>query len=415
MRVAFRNAAFRRLFAGVGWTLAGESVLLLVLSIWVKDLTGSNAAAGLTFFWLVLPSVFAPALGWIVDRFPRRTFLVWGNFGSTLTVMPLLFVNGEEHVAIIYACAFAYGMSFVMLPAALNGMLKVILSADDLVEGNGVLGTTKEALRIGGPITGAGIYAAAGAHAVVVLTIAAYIVAACVIASLRIEGDEVERETLAPRDSLLIGIRHVRRDPILLHPLIGAGLALVVFGFSESATFAVVDAFGRTAAYVGVVVMVQGIGAVIGGLVAAALIRRIGEPMTIVASLGMFTFTMLAIAIAPQLWIVLVATVPTGIGLPLTIIALTTLLQRRTPAAIIGRVSTAFDAVLGTPQTVAIAVGAGLVTVLSYHVVYAIMAATCMLATGYVYATAVRKTGRLPDQGTDPQAAGARTVSRRSR
>lgn len=415
MRAAFRRPEFRRLFGGLAWTLAGESILLLVLSIWVKDLTGSSAAAGMTFFWLVLPSLFAPVLGWIVDRLPRRVFLVWGNLGSILTVAPLLLVTDEQHVWLVYACAFAYGTSFVMMPAALNGMLKLILPEDVLVEGNGVLGTTKEALRIGGPITGAAIYTAAGPHAVVVITMATYVIAAAVIATMRVEGDRVERGALSTRDALLVGLRHVRRDPLLMNPLCGVGLALVVFGFSESVTFAVVDAFDRPPAYVGVVVMVQGVGAVLGGVSAAALIRRVGEPAAIVLSLGLFAVSTAAIAVAPAMWVVLVAVVPTGIGLPLTIIALMTLMQRRTPAPIIGRVSTAFDIVLGTPQTISIAVGAALVTVLSYHTIYAVMAVICAAAALFVYVTAVCNAGRRPVRGAGPEAEDVQQVSRRSR
>ncbi|UYM07359.1 MFS transporter [Solicola gregarius] len=413
MRAALKSRQFRRLFAGVGWTLAGESILLLVLSIWVKDLTGSSAAAGMTFFWLVLPSVLAPLLGWAVDRYPRKKFLAWGNLASILTVAPLLLVRGEEQLWIVYACAFAYGTSFVMLPAALNGLLKLILPPDDLVEGNGVLGTTKEALRIGGPITGAAIYTVAGPHAVIALTIAAYVVAACVIATMDVDGDRVEPTDESTRDSLLIGVRHVRRDPLLLHPLVGVGLALVVFGFSESVMFAIVDAFDRPAAYVGVVVMVQGIGAVAGGVAAAAVIRRIGEAAAIVCSLTLFAISTATIALAPAMWVVLVAVVPTGVGLPLTIIALMTLMQRRTPAPIMGRVSAAFDVILGTPQTISIAVGAGLVTILSYHAIYAVMAATCVTAMIYVYAMAIRKPGRSP-AGDGPES-GLDVVSRRSR
>jgi hypothetical protein len=39
----------------------GDSVMLLVLSIWVKTITGSNAMAGLTFLFMVLPALLAPS------------------------------------------------------------------------------------------------------------------------------------------------------------------------------------------------------------------------------------------------------------------------------------------------------------------------------------------------------------------
>lgn len=414
MRRAFAHAAFRRLFGGAAATLAGDSVLLLVLSIWVKDLTGSSAAAGFTFFWLVLPSVFAPVLGWLVDRCPRRGFLFWGNLASTLTVAPLFVVNDSGDLWILYAAAFGYGMSFVMLPAAMNGMLKLILADDELVDGNGVIGTTKEALRIGGPIAGAGLYTVAGPHTVVAVNIAMYVLAAVIIRGVRVTGDVVESTSGSTKESLLIGVRHVRADPMLKHPLVGGALALIVFGFTESAMYAVTDAFERPAAFVGVIVMAQGVGAVAGGVTAAPIIRRLGEPAAIAVSLALFVIGTGMVAAAPTIEVVLAAVVPTGFGLPLMIIALMTLLQRRTPAAIMGRVSTAFDVVLGTPQTVSIAVGAGLVTLLDYRLIFALMAAVCTVATGYVLGTTVRKPGRRTELVTDP-APGVGATGRRSR
>ena len=50
VRKAFGYPGFTRLFVGITVSAFGDSVMLLVLSIWVKTLTGSNAAAGITFF-----------------------------------------------------------------------------------------------------------------------------------------------------------------------------------------------------------------------------------------------------------------------------------------------------------------------------------------------------------------------------
>lgn len=48
MREAFQIPGFARLYAALTASALGDSVLLLVLSMWVKTLTGSNGQAGLT-------------------------------------------------------------------------------------------------------------------------------------------------------------------------------------------------------------------------------------------------------------------------------------------------------------------------------------------------------------------------------
>ena len=141
--------------------------------MWVKTLTGSNAMAGLTFFFMVIPSLFAPLMGVWLDRVRRQPFLVWGNLASAVMVLPLVLVRDEGDVWIIWAVAFLYGISFVVLPAALNGLLKEMVPEDLLVDANASLQTTKEAFRIFGPLLGAALFAWTGGWLVALLDAAA--------------------------------------------------------------------------------------------------------------------------------------------------------------------------------------------------------------------------------------------------
>src|SRR4051794_8795491 len=78
MRQAFRQPGFTRLYAGLTTSMFGDSVMLLVLSMWVKSETGSNAQAGLTFFFMAIPALAAPLMGIGIDRVRRKPLLVWG-------------------------------------------------------------------------------------------------------------------------------------------------------------------------------------------------------------------------------------------------------------------------------------------------------------------------------------------------
>src|SRR3954453_431860 len=102
MRAVFRVAGYPRLFVGLTTSMLGDSILLLVLSMWVKTLTGSNAQAGFPFFFLAVPALFAPFLGIWVARLPRRTVLVWGHVVSAAMVAPLLLVHDAGDVWLIW-------------------------------------------------------------------------------------------------------------------------------------------------------------------------------------------------------------------------------------------------------------------------------------------------------------------------
>jgi len=374
MRKAFQQRGFPQLFAGLGASMLGDSVMLLVLSMWVKTLTGSNGAAGLTFFWMMVPALFAPLYGMYIDRVRHKPLLVWGSLVSALMVLPLLLVNDAGDVWIIYVVAFLYGISFVVLPATVNGLLKEMIPADLLVEANSSLQTTREGLRLVGPLIGAALFGLFGGGVVALADSLSFVIAAVVIALIPLRETPPRRVPQHWWREMTGGVSHLAHEPVLRHTLVAFALMLVVIGFSEASIYAVLDFFGKPATYAGVVVTVQGIGAVAGGLTASRWVRRLGEPGTVTVGMALLALGLAIVALTSDLRVTLAAVVVFGYALPLTLIAFMTMLQRRTPQALMGRVSAAVETVMGAPQAISLALGALLVTLLDYHVIFAIMA-----------------------------------------
>jgi MFS family permease len=79
MRQLLARRDTRIYLSGQLFSLFGDSSLWLAMGIWVKTLTGSNAAAGLVFFFFTAPSLLAPALGLLADRVRRRPLLLVTN------------------------------------------------------------------------------------------------------------------------------------------------------------------------------------------------------------------------------------------------------------------------------------------------------------------------------------------------
>ncbi len=384
MRTTFSRPGFTRLFAGMTTSMFGDSVMLLVLSMWVKSLTGSNAAAGLTFLWMTLPAFFAPLIGMAVDRVRPRPLLVWGSAASALAVLPLTLVRGAGDVWVIWVVAFLYGVSFIVLPAALNGLLKELIPEDELAVANSSLQTVKEGFRLIGPIVGAALFATIGGWAVAVVDAVSFLAAAVIIATIPVH--EARRVRVPQRwwAEMTGGMRHLWRDRILRHILVAFGLMLLVLGFTEASVYAVVDVFGQPVEFVSVIVTVQGVGAVLGGLTATWWIRRIGEAGAIAVGLVVLTVAVAVIASTYSLVVLLVDIPLTGYSIPLLVVAFMTLIQRRTPLALMGRVSTSVEVVMGAPQAISLALGALLVTVLDYHLIFLVMALVTGSAVVYL-------------------------------
>jgi len=403
MRKAFQQKGFTRLFAGTTTSMLGDSVMLLVLSMWVKTLTGSNGAAGLTFFWMVVPALFAPLYGMYIDRARRKPLLVWGNVISALMVLPLLLVHDAGDVWIVYVVAFLYGISFVVLPAGLNGLLKEMIPDDLLVEANSSLQTTKEGFRLIGPLVGAALFSLFGGGAVAVVDSLSFLVAALIIASIPLRENAPERIEQHWWHEMTGGIKHLAHEPVLRHTLVAFALMLIVIGFTEASIYAVLDFFGKPPTFAGVVVTVQGVGAIAGGLTTSRWVRRLGEAGGVTIGMALLAAGLAVVALSSTLWITLAAVVVLGYSLPLTFIAFNTMLQRRTPHALMGRASAAVETVLGTPQAISLAVGALLVTLLDYHVIFAIMAAFTGAAVVYLLIT-LRASLFRPDMPLDAPA-----------
>jgi Na+/melibiose symporter-like transporter len=241
----------------------------------------------------------------------------------------------------------------------------------------------KEALRLVAPLTGAALYAVVGGGGVAILDGVTFVAAAIALGALRVREPAPERAPSNARTELVAGIRFLWRARPLLHVTIALALALLVIGIAESVVFAIVEYLGKPPEFVGVVVAVQGIGAVIGGFVAAWLIKVSGEVRTVIVGLASFALGA-AVMIVTWLPVVTVGVVLAGFGLPLVLVGFVTVLQRTATGPLVGRVTTAAQLVIGVPQTVSVALGALLVSVLDFRVLLAVMAGGTLLAVGYL-------------------------------
>lgn len=385
MRTILKRPDFRLLFGGLFFSMTAESMLLLALAIWVKDLTGSDGMAGATILAIVAPITFAPMIGYVVDRFRRKPFLVWALVVSAAGLSPLLLVRDRGDLWILYLVAVGYGLSYVSVSAALNGLIKEVVPAELLPDANGALQTVKQGLRLIAPLLGAGLYASTKGWGLVTAGMAGFALAATIIYFLRVPQEKPQLGELRWLTEVGAGVRHLVRTVALRRAVLGSISIIVVFGFGEPLFFALVDeGLRRQPEFLAVIVSVQGIGGLLGGLTAAAIIRRLGELTTMAVSAGLF-LPMLVTSVFPSLWFVFPSAVLAGIGLPWVIVSLMTLMQRVTPNQIVGRVSAAMDALLSGPQALAIGFGAIVVEQVSFRLLFAAMAVVCALAGLYLW------------------------------
>ncbi|MDP9235194.1 MAG: MFS transporter [Actinomycetota bacterium] len=401
MVTLLRNRDFRLLLAGQTLSMFGDIALFIVLAIWVKQLTGSNGEAGAVFLALALPSLASPLGGLIVDRHPRRIVMIADDILTGLMVLLLLLVHGRSDVWLIFVVAFLYGTSMTVFFAARSGLLFSMLDEDHLGEANGVLESLRQGLRVGGPLAGAALFALWGGGAVALIDSATFFVSAGCLLALRVT--DLERTTEHPPllEEISAGARHLWRIPELRRLVIILAVALCTIGMLEAAFFALVDnGLHRPPEFVGVIGAVQGVGSILGGICAAGIMRRIGESK--LAGLGLAVGGGgLAVIVAGTLIPALSGALLVGVGLSWLLVGYVTLLQRRTPAQLQGRVFSAAEALLAAPQTLSIGLGAALVTFLGFRVIYGVNGAVLLMCGWLLFRSPVTAGDRGEDSVAD--------------
>ena len=184
-----------------------------------------------------------------------------------------------------------------------------------------------------------------------------FLVAAGALAFVRVAEERPVPAEQHRWEEITAGVRHIWRALVLRQVVLSAAIACLVIGFCESIIFAVVSqGLHRTPPFLGVILAVQGIGAVGGGVMSARSVRRFGEGPVVGVGLLMLAGGAL-FEIPANLPSVFAGIIIFGASLPLIIVGLMTLLQRRTPNELQGRVSSAADTLISVPQTLSIAVG----------------------------------------------------------
>lgn len=378
--LAYRDA--RLLVAGQTLSAFGDWAMWIVLAVWMKSLTGSSARAGLVFFVLGLGNLAGPLGGLLADRLRRRPLMIACDCVLGASVLVLLFLHDASDAWLIYLVALLYGIVGSVFYPARSALLRLMLPEDLLAEANGVLSSLQQGLRIVAPLAGAGIYAAFGGGTVAILDAATFAGSALFLSRMRVREEKPEPPEHHFLREVTAGIEHVWRTLPLRQITVGATVALLVVGFSETLIFSVIAHLGHKPSFFGVLATLQGVGSIAGGLTAAWVLRRTGDVRGVGIGLGLFGACAALLAV-PSTPVVLVGFVAAGVGIVWAIVAFTTALQTRTPLVIQGRVSAAADLSLSIAQTTSIATGAALSTVIDYRVLLVAMAS--VLAASAVY------------------------------
>lgn len=360
-----------RLLLGAGLvSLTGDRLLAVGLAYYVYALTGSTAVSAATWLTLYLPSIaFSSLAGVFADRWDRLRTMVVANLLLALGLLPLLAVHHRSDVWVVYGVTTWEGLVMLFFSPAERAMVPRLVPDEELTSANAVNGQARDLSRLVGAAVGGVLVATGGIVAVTLTDVGTFAVAVALLLAIRTSGAVTAEPAVGPklrrlRSDWVEGLGTVRHDRVLRVVLLFTLVAMTGEGVMGTlfAPF-VRDVLHGSGSAFGVIVAVQAVGGVLGGLAAVAVGHRWSPVLMLgggsvafgLVDLALFLYPLAHVALWPADVLMVV------VGLPGAVLGagLTTLFQRSTTDAVRGRVSGALDTAVGV-GVVAGSSGAGL-------------------------------------------------------
>jgi len=350
-------------------SLTGDWVLRIGLAYYIYALTGSTLASAMMLLASFVPQVLLGSLaGVFVDRWDRKLTMVTSNLLLAAGILPLLWVQSTEQVWIVYGVLAWEGVVQLFFAPAEQALLPKLVPDDRLVAANALNGQNGDLSRLIGSALGGVLAATGGLTAIAIVDAATFVWSAVLILMVSTSGssdspstetaDEIGGRVTKLFQEWTAGLRmsvseRVLRLMLLFILVTSAGEGIMGTLFAPF----VRDVLHGSGQAFGLIVSVQAIGGIAGGLVAASIGDRVpavhllggGAIIFGVIDLVMFLYPLVFVAV----WPAAVCMVLVGLPGALTMAGFMTLFQRSTVDAYRGRVFSA----IGLVQAVAVVGG----------------------------------------------------------
>lgn len=350
-RGLWMNTDFMRLWTGQSISMVGSQMTLLALPLTAVLVLHASpgqmgALAALEYAPFLL---FGLVAGAYVDRLAARRVMIVADVVRCLllAVVPLSAATHTLSIGELFGVAFGVGIGTAFFDVAYLAFVPRVVGSDELLSANARLEASRSVAGVIGPGLAGALVQLVSAPVVLLIDAASFIASAGLLTGMR-----SERDTAAdgmPHGGLLreivAGVTGVVRDPVLR----ALGGCVGTFNLFSSIVLAiyvlyVIRTLGVSAALLGVITAVGGIGALVGTTLAASTGGRGRAGQTIVGAVVLSAAGTLAIALVRGPLVVVTPTLATAqlaveLGVTACVVIVVSLRQSMTPAGREGRIS----------------------------------------------------------------------------
>jgi MFS family permease len=311
---ALANPNYRLYFGGQAISLIGTWMQTIAQSYLVFTLTHSATDVGYVVALQTIPVLLlGPYGGVIADRVDKRKLMValQTMMGLLALTLGVLTVTGVVTVWMIGILAFLLGLNNTFENPARQAFVLEMVGPEHLRNAVTLNSVLVNAARAIGPAIAGILIAVAGSGVCFLVNAVSFVAVVTSLMRMDVSALSPSTPTVRARGQLLEGLRYVRGEVSLAVPLVMMAIVgCLAYEFQVSLPVMASRAFNGGSETYGFITASMGVGAVIGGLWAAGH----GKPglLPMVRTSALFGVAIAVAAVAPDLWLELVALAAVG-------------------------------------------------------------------------------------------------------
>jgi len=348
---AFRSRNFRRYFIGQIVSMIGTWLQMVAQGWLVLEMTGSAFQVGVAAAASSLPTLFLSLFGGvIVDRYDRKTILLWTQSASMLLafVLGIFTLTGAVTVPIIIVLAFLLGCVAAVATPAIQAFLSEMVDRDQLHSAVALNAAIFNASRVIGPAIAGLMIAWIGTGGAFMVNGKSYV--AVIVALLGIHTAAPRKNANAhqpPLQSIRDGIVYTWKHP-LIRTIVLFVSVVSIFGWSFMSMLPVVakQTFGMGSDGMGYLFSAFGLGSLSGTFLVSMSSGKIRTSVMVIGGILTFSLALTAFTFAGHAWLALGFLFIAGIGMLSAFATMTATVQRLVEDRYRGRVMSIYLMVL---------------------------------------------------------------------
>jgi MFS family permease len=375
-----RLTVMRRVWYAQVVSLLGDFLALFaVISVVSFKMHGTaNQITWVQIAYMFPLVILGPVAGVFVDRWPLKPTLIASDLIRAVLALLLILTTSIWHVYVVLAGLSAVSSFF---GPAQTVTIRTHIEAEGLVGANALMQMAFMGARILGPASAGALVAALGPDSCYALDVLSFFASASLIGSVAIRRPAAQGAAPGNRirdilRDMTAGLTFILHHAAILFVVVAMAAGLFIVGcFGPLIAIYVREALHASSGVFGVVSAMVGVGMMVG----TPLVRRIVQVMRhetlVLAGIGGIGVAVLLLGALPYVTAALAATFAIGFAFGAIMVPAQTLLQRDTPHAMLGRVSSTMTSVVFFAQILGLVLSGELAGAIGVRAVFFLCAA----------------------------------------